>query len=147
MEVQHTFDKLDDVLNIKLPQKTAQVCLQIERYGKTVANQVDGKDQILEIVSLCVDNVPVPCYILDKHSKFEFNNQCHLGSRYFSPNGVWTFDFQVPFITWALDQKIQHESQYNQDYLYPWSYKLGPDSVKNLQRQLGQVEKLANEKL
>jgi len=108
----------------------------VERYNKTADNQQGNIDQIVEIVRLTVDGIDVPDFILNKFSSFEFNQQTHVGSRYFSPNGVWKFEFQTPMITWILDQKILHESQYNQDYIYPWSYKFGPESVSSLDAQL-----------
>lgn len=110
--------------------------LIIERYGKTVNNQQNNADQIVEIVDLTVDGISIPDFILNKFSIFEFNDQTHVGSRYFSPNGIWKFEFQTPIITWILDQKILHESQYGQDYIYPWSYKFGPESVTKLDAQL-----------
>jgi len=108
----------------------------LERYGKTADNQQGNIDQIVEIVGLTVDDIDVPDFILRKFSNFKFNQQTHVGSKYFSPNGVWEFEIQTPMITWILDQKILHESQYNQDYIYPWSYKFGPESVSNLDAQL-----------
>ena len=121
----------------ELDQHIANRCLQVERYGKTDQNYSADKDQILELVSIQVDGVVVPSYILDKHSQFTFDDQIHLGSRYFGPNGTWTWTFATPLITHVLDQKITHEAQYSQDYQYPWSYKLGPDSVNNLLSSIG----------
>lgn len=114
--------------DIELTQDVKPRELQVERYGKTDLNN----SQILEIVCLKVDNVPIPNFLLTKQSKFKFNNEIHIGTQYFDPNGLWTFDFCSPIITYILDQKILHEAQYNQDYLYPWSYKLGPDSVSTI---------------
>jgi hypothetical protein len=115
-------------------KKHVQLC--IERYGKTCDNQTEDKDQIIEIISATVDQTAVPEFIFNKFSKFMFNNETHQGSRYFSPNGIWIFEFDQPIITWILDQKILHESLYNQDYIYPWSYKFGPDSVNSLSTHL-----------
>lgn len=113
--------------------------LKLERYGKQYFNTTDYEDQILEISSIKIDEVELPDFIIHKHSKFEFLDQCHYGSTYFGPNGSWTFDFGSPIITWVLDCKIMHESQYSQDYQYPWSYKLGPNSVVNLTEKLSDV--------
>jgi hypothetical protein len=121
-------------------------CLKIERYGKTDRNYSQEKDQTVEITAITVDGIAIPEYMLVKQSKFEFNDQIHLGSLYFGPNGIWTFNFATPIITHILDQKIHHEAQYNQDYIYPWSYKLGPDSVNsilsNIEHAVDQVNKL-----
>lgn len=108
----------------------------LERYGKTEVNQLNNIDQVVEILTVTVDNSVMPDFILNKFSRFEFNNQVHVGSRFFGPNGIWYFNFETPIITWILDQKILHESEYNQDYIYPWSYKFGPNCVDTLSSQL-----------
>jgi hypothetical protein len=130
----------------ELDQNIATRCLQIERYGKTNQNYSADQDQVLELVSIQIDGIVVPSYILDKHSQFEFDDQIHLGSRYFGPNGTWTWNFATPVITYILDQKINHEAQYNQDYQYPWAYKLGPNSVNtilsNIEQAMSRVQRL-----
>jgi hypothetical protein len=130
-----------ELTSIELPVSICQGqnCVMIERYGKTDQNYTPLNDQTVEVSKVSVDGVEVPDFILDKFSSFEFNQQTHVGSRYFCPNGVWKFEFQTPIITWILDQKILHESQYNQDYIYPWSYKFGPESVARLDIQLMSV--------
>jgi hypothetical protein len=130
----------------EVSQALSNCCLRIERYGKTDCNYSQEKDQVVEIIAITVDGISIPEYILVKQSKFEFDGQIHIGSLYFGPNGIWTFDFATPIITHILDQKIHHESQYNQDYQYPWSYKLGPNSVNsilsNIEHAVDQVNKL-----
>jgi len=127
-----------DLIKIELPitNRQGKNFIVIERYGKTKLNQLNNIDQTVEITTVTVDNSSIPDFIFDKFSRFEFNDQVHTGSRFFAPNGVWYFEFETPIITWILDQKIIHESQYNQDYIYPWSYKFGPDSVSTLSSQL-----------
>lgn len=129
-----------------LDQTESIRCLCVERYGKTDQNYSLEKDQIVEIVSINVDGIPIPQFMINAQCKFEFAGETHIGSCYFGPNGVWTFDFETPLITYILDKKIQHEAQYNQDYLYPWSYKLGPDSVTtilaNIDQALDRADKL-----
>lgn len=98
------------------------------------------QDQVLEIIDVKVQNSRLPDYVLDQHSRFEFENQCHLGSRYFGPNGTWTFEFSSPIVTWALDQKIQQEARYNQSFQYSWSTQLGPDSAKNILTQINAIK-------
>lgn len=128
----HLFTGEDWQFSISVGTDAGSHVLQVERYGKTEKNWSPEKDQILEIIGVIVDGIAVPNYVLTKHSHFEFNDQIHYGSLYFGPNGVWRFEFQTPILTFVLDQKIAHEAQYNQDYLYPWSYKLGPDSVNSI---------------
>jgi hypothetical protein len=144
--VDHTFSNSEWEFQFDQEQTQRHHCLQIERYGKTDLNYSPEQDQIVEIKSITVDNIPIPQYILDKQSQFLFNDQVHVGSLYFGPNGIWTWNFGAPIITHLLDQKIQHEAQYNQDYIYPWAYKLGPDSVNtilsNIEGALNRVHQL-----
>lgn len=136
-----------ELFSISIPLDTAAKpsTLVIERYGKTDHNvSVDAagnilQDQYLEILDIKVDNVPVPEFVLYSSIKFEFNDQCHVGSRFFGPNGTWTFEFETPFIQYVLDQKILHEAKFNNDYIYAWSYKLGPDSVNKLTKEIDSV--------
>lgn len=136
-----------DLFDITVPLDTVPQSrsLTIERYGKTDHNvSVDAngnilQDQYLEILDIKVDNVLVPEFVLYSNIKFEFDNQCHKGSKFFGPNGIWTFDFKTPFIQYVLDQKILHEARFNNDYIYAWSYKLGPDSVSKLTKEIDSV--------
>lgn len=148
----YTFVSQDFQFTVTIDQLLKNQILKVIRYNKTDKNtKVDssGKivsDQLVEITDIQVDNIVIPNYLLNKQSRFEFDDQTHIGSRFFSPNGVWTFEFITPMITYILDQKIIHEAQYNQDYQYPWSYKLGPDSVttisKNIKLAQDQISKL-----
>lgn len=133
--------------SVTVPLHQGNNCILLSRYNKTSNNSTQESDQILEIVNITIDGIKIPDFVLDQHSKFQFNDQIHYGSRYFSPNGIWTFEFQTPIITWVLDQQIIHESKYNQDYIYPWSYKFGPDSVQHLKNQLDSVYKIIQETL
>jgi hypothetical protein len=133
-------DIFDFALTIDKDRKKRTI--KIERYGKTFGNtQVDeqGKiiqDQILEIIDIKIDNISIPKFLIYQNTRFEFDKQSHVGSCYFGPNGVWTFDFETPLIEYILDQKIIHEAKFNQDYLLPWSYKLGPDSVNSIAAEI-----------
>jgi len=130
---------------VDLDHSDKHTVLIIERYGKTDQNvSVDShgniiNDQYLEILDIKIDNVPVPDFILNSIPRFEFNDQCHVGSKFFGPNGIWTFEFKTPFIQYVLDQKILHEAKFSNDYVYAWSYKLGPDSVVNLTNEIDTV--------
>lgn len=97
------------------------------------------RDQILEITELQVNGSRIPDYVLDQRSRFEFGDQCHIGSRYFGPNGNWTFEFETPLITWILDQKINHEAKYNHDYQFPWATQLGPNSVHQILKKIDDI--------
>lgn len=134
----HEFSNSDESLSIVIPRSIGSRELSIIRYGKTPENMVldsNGsiiKDQILEIESARVNGSVIPNYIFDQYSQFKFNDQIHSGSRHFGPNGIWSFVFVEPFITWILDQKISHEAKYSNDYIYPWSYKFGPGTVEEI---------------
>lgn len=122
----------------ELSDVVVQVLLQPQSNQLLIHRHGAGK--VLEIVSISVHNVPVPMYVVTKNCEFKFNDQCHAGSLYFVPRGTWSWIFDTPIVTWVLDQKILHESQYTQDYKYPWSYSFGPDSVTELGAQLHYVK-------
>lgn len=121
---------------LAVPVQTQTHVLEIERYGKTSANSLNEHDQILEILDVAVDNVSVPKFLIHDHCKFVFDDQTHHGSCYFGPNGTWTWGFETPLITYVLDKKILHEAQYNQDYKFAWSYRLGPDSANTILNEI-----------
>lgn len=148
----HVFTELEQSLQLCLPVDNQSHCLTVERHNKQRHNMIlDGQsivqDQTLEITDLLIDNISVPGYILDKHSKFCWHNNEHKGSRYFGPNGTWTFEFCTPFVSWVLDEKIKHESQYSDDFQYPWSNRLGPNTVEQLLTTINQVEHKVHEVL
>ena len=134
----HAFSQETEFLTIAFPRANGPRKLSIVRHGKDTDNVMtdhDGiivKDQTLEIRSVKINGSRIPDHIFDQHSQFSFNDQIHQGSRYFGPNGTWTFNMIDPLITWILDEKIQHESKYNNDYIYPWAYKFGPNSVEQI---------------
>lgn len=135
--VSHDFTEVQEHVNFNIPSDHREHVISIERYGKTADNMVFHdqnivQDQILEIMDIRVDGVKIPEYILDQHTRFEFQDQVHTGSRFFGPNGIWYLPYHGSLVTWILDQKIIHEAQYNQDYEFPWSYKLGPHSVNTI---------------
>jgi hypothetical protein len=140
--IDYTLESYECSYTITIDLSPAHHTIIVERYNKTENNP----DQILEITNITVDGITIPEFLLLTNSKFEFDDQVHYGSKYFSPNGIWSFNFNSPVITYILDQKILHEAKYNQDYQYPWSYKLGPDSVAqisaNIDLALEQVNKL-----
>ena len=140
--VDYTLESEEFSYSIPIGPLDGSHIVSVERYNKTEKNI----NQILEITEVKVDNITIPDFFLMSHSVFKFNNETHQGSRYFGPNGIWSLTFYSPLITYILDQKILHESKYNQDYIYPWSYKLGPDSVtqisKNIKFAIERISKL-----
>ena len=105
------------------------------------------QDQILEIINLLVDDVAIPINIVESHCSFAWDGHVHPKSRYFGPNGTWTYKFSTPIITHILDLRIEHESQYDQDYTYPWSNRLGPMSVQEILDTIEQVEQRVHQVL
>ena len=95
-----------------------------------------GKDELVTLIGVTVDGTQIPEWPIRQTSSFQFAQQILEGCLEWQPPGTWSWKFQQPIITWILDQKIAHESKYNQDYKYPWSYKLGPDSVETIGSKL-----------
>ncbi len=145
-ELSQEFTSIDVLLNDR------DDYIKVERYGKThdQFKLVDGKiveDQILEIYSLVVDGVKIPDWFKYNQSYIEFDNIKHSNSTVLGPNGFWTLQFKLPFITFLLDKKIEHEAKYNHDYIFPWAYKLGPESVQKLSKDFATVKELIDKHL
>jgi hypothetical protein len=133
--IKHSFNKQTDDITVDLTGIAGITQFSIVK---------EGGGSLLEITKIKLNQIEIPDYVIRENSKFCFNDQTHQGSLYFVPNGVWTWYMQCPIVTWILDQKIKHESQYNQDYNYPWSYSFGPDSVRQLSEQLYAVKNKVN---
>jgi hypothetical protein len=121
------------IVTIDLPENPTARVLCIKKH------EVPGDRQKVRLEKIQVDGVHLPDWVINKYSTFSFNGEIHQGSDQWFPPGTWTWAFESPIVTWILDQKIAHEANYTQDYRYPWSYQLGPDSVRNIG---GKIEQL-----
>jgi hypothetical protein len=136
-------DNCKNKFDISIPSGAGKHTLSIHRYGKTEKNITSHGEQILKINSILIDGIAVPKYIIVDNSKFDFNNMTNHGCLDFYPNGTWIFDFQTPFITWCVNQKIANDAKFNNNYLLPWSYQLGPNQADQLIHDIDQLfEKL-----
>ena len=126
-----TIDDTNIITCFDVGPKQQNHCLSIQK-------NVDDR-KIIKLESISVDDIYLPRWLLHDHGTFFWHGQQHQGSMEWYPAGTWQFCFATPLLTWILDQKILHEARYNQDYLYPWSYRLGPDSVKNLGSKIHQT--------
>lgn len=132
---------------VDLQPAESHTFIKLERYGKTdnnciFKNEQIIKDQTIEIVRVSVDDIKLPDHLIYQNCYIEFDGFRHDGSRFLGPNGVWVLNFKTPIITFFLDQKIEHEAKYNDDYKYPWSYRLGPRSVSTLTKEYQLVRDL-----
>lgn len=148
----HKFTQEYEPLQVEIIDDKIDHEFIIERYNKTLNNTIviNNKivgDQILEIINIKINGVNIPEFFLQKHTTFSFNDEVHQGSKFFSPNGVWSFKFKNNLITQILDEKIIHEAKFNDDYKYSWAYKLGPDSVNTIIDQIDKITKLLENKL
>lgn len=144
-------DKELTTVKIHVPNHSGRHVIKLERYGKeschmVIKNNQIVQDQMFEILNMCVDGVQIPAWFLWDQSQLEIDNQFHK-SLVGGPNCTWHFEFETPLLTFILDCKIKHEAKYNQDYLLPWSYKLGPDSVDSLRNDLLSAINLVEQKL
>lgn len=105
------------------------------------------RDQQVEIADILIDGTKMPVWFTHDQSYVEFDNLKYKNSTLLSHNGVWVLNFEAPFITFFLDKKINKEAVDNQDYKYPWSYKLGPDSVDTLSKEFAAVKELIKKHL
>lgn len=146
----HQFSTGEESLSVVVNTNIGNHVLTVERYGKQPHNMVilDGaiiEDQILEITDILVDGVSIPVLVIDRSCEFKWDDNTHVGSRYFGPNGLWTYRFSTPLITHILDQRIEHESQFDQDYQFDWSYKHGPGTVDAIIKTIDQIKSKVNE--
>jgi hypothetical protein len=132
-------DDHQNKFNISVPSTAGMHTLSIQRYGKTEKNISPDCEQILKVNSILIDGVAIPKHILVNNSAFEFNNTTNHGSLDFYPNGTWTFYFQTPAITWCVNQKIVNDAKFSNDYVLPWSYKLGPGQADQLIDDIDQL--------
>ena len=134
------FESAEQSITIDLGSEPGDHVLEVERWGKNSRNTSAQHDQVLELLQVQVDSVPVPESIIRDLSEFEWHERTDAGSFFFGPNGVWRMRFCTPILTYLLDHKIQHESKYTQDYLYPWSYRLGPGQAEKLLEDIEYVQ-------
>jgi len=121
-----------------------QIPVTYQTHLVQIVKNIDARTRI-NLDDITVDGTSLPSWFFHEHGVFSFANQNHAGSREWHPSGTWHITLQSPLVTWILDQKILHESRYNQDYLFPWSYKLGPDSVSDLGQKIDDTIKKARE--
>lgn len=143
---------VQEVTSIDIRLNETANYIKVERYGKTddqveIVNGHIVRDQLLEVQDLLVDGIKIPDWFKYNQSYIEYDSVRHNNSTVLGPNGIWVLNFKTPFITFFLDSKIKHEAKYNQDYNFPWSYKLGPDSVKKLSAEFTVIKDLINKHL
>jgi len=113
-----------------------------EEHQLQIIKNIDERT-VVNLDDITVDGISLPPWFLQEHGFFTFSDVTHQGSREWHPSGSWHLIFRSPMLTWILDQKILHESRYNQDYLFPWSYKFGPDTVTELGKKInGTIQKV-----
>jgi len=116
--------------------------IDIDRTISTHLIKIDKKTDdhnVIRLQAIFVNGIALPQWLLHDQGVFSWHNNQHKGSMIWYPAGTWQFCFDTPLLTWILDQKILHETKYNQDYLYPWSYKLGPDSVSRIGGKIDRI--------
>lgn len=114
--------------------------LEIERYGKNDHNVDfrDGKiwqDQTVELESIAVAGVTLPqSFLFD--GVWRWNDTVETGALFWGPNGVWSWNFELPMIDWAL--------RYHRKNRIPHPDLLDPitDDTTELKRQLTILEGL-----
>lgn len=102
-----TIDNNVTSITIDLDYLDGPHTLEIERYGKTNDNIVFVnneilQDQSLNLVSVYLDDVLLPNYVLYQGTFYWDNNVCP-STLHWGPNGKWVLDFNMPFVTWVID--------------------------------------------
>ena len=108
---------------------------------------IDSKDEPIEIVQASIDGAAIPDHLLRLCCDFEYHSGRIEGSTYLIPDGIWRFRFSSPILIFLLDLKIAEEARYSEDYKYPWSYQLGPETVTRLITDIDEVIEKVNKVL
>lgn len=117
-------------VDIPLPSDENQ-CLTVERYGKTDNHtRVDAHgtiiaDQMVELVNMKYNSITLPD-VIRYQGIFRYNDQVLPQSTLFGPNGIWTFEFSMPFTRWANEtsRSIKQSNQLLLQRLYQLRNKL-----------------------
>lgn len=119
--------------------------LFVELYGKTANNtkiDADGniiQDQTVELINMYVDDILLPDFY-KWLGTYKFNNQIHLQALKWGCNGVWTWDMQIPLVSWLLDKKIENEEEFNPPSI-TWDerLKLEQEKIQWFEHQLDKL--------
>lgn len=115
----YQFSQEHEMVELPIDLLDGEHQLDIEIYGKKSNSTIvdaTGKiiqDQLTELLDIHVNDIKLPHYF-KYNSIYRFNNQEHPQSLIWGCNGVWSWEFGTPIITWALDFKNNHQAKYNQ---------------------------------
>jgi hypothetical protein len=97
--------------------------LFVEFYGKTPRNtKVDNdnnilEDQTVELIDIYVDDILLPNFY-KWMGVYKFGDQIHPQALKWGCNGIWSWDIEIPLISWLLEKKIEQREKYNKTNFY-----------------------------
>lgn len=112
--LEHEITSATEQVDLQLDLLPGPHCLQIERYGKRIPENivfVDGKilqDQITSLVDIYVDGIKLPDFV--KYSGvFTHDDTVVKGGLWWGPNGTWSLDIETPLLDWIINiRRTQH---------------------------------------
>jgi len=139
---EYHFNSFDGEISIPIDLLDGAYLLNIELFDKTEKNTIvdtTGKiteDQKVELVDIYIDNVKLPNFY-KWMGVYRFNDQEYPQSLCWGCNGIWTWPFQTPILTWVLDEKIKHREKYDQPEIsYFKKIKTEEINLSRLEKQL-----------
>lgn len=115
---EYEFNNKDASIIIPIDLLDGQYTLNIELFNKNKHNCIidnNGKiiqDQTVELVDIYIDNIRLPNFY-KWMGIYKFGDQTLLQAVKWGYNGVWSWTFEVPIITWILNKKIEDQEKNN----------------------------------
>lgn len=140
------FDQSHSFVELPIDFLDGEHILTVELYGKdtrgTVVDQqgIIIKDRILELLNIYVNDIKLPDFF-KYNSVYKFNNQTYNQGLKWGCNGIWTWHFSTPILSWVLDEKIKHQEKYNQPEIsYFDKIKIEETNLIRLEKQLACIK-------
>lgn len=140
----HEFKQEIEQVNLPIYLEDGKHLLEIEIYDKksnaTIVDQ-EGKiiqDQLLELKEIRVNNVKLPEYFLYS-GNYKISDNTYPQSLIWGCNGVWSWNFEMPLVSWAVKTKQNHEDKYNNESID------SQEIIKILIEKLNRINKTLNQ--
>lgn len=114
----HHFTSEHEEITVPIELLDGDHKISIELYGKLSRHTLidhEGKivkDQVVELLDIYVNDIKLPEWFTYL-GNYEFNNMVYPQAKMWGCNGVWSWVFATPLITWVLDKKVENEERYN----------------------------------
>ena len=113
VHLEHEFSQTTESITLLYDIDDGKHLLQIERYGKKDHNMIFNsnniqQDQTVELQDIFFNNIKLPDYF--KYSGcFNYHGKSEPGSLFWGPNGIFEVSFEMPFVSWIINQQKQKQ--------------------------------------